>query len=254
MKRSILVILIILLATPLSYSQLWKMRRWEATIGAGPSFFFGDVGGYTIGKNILGFKDMSYLQTRFDVNGSVKYRFTRNLNARVSMTYAMFHATDVRGSNEGRELEATTSLFEPAIIGEYYFVKNYSENSYLFLRRKEAFIWHFLKSLDFYAFAGIGGALYNVKCNEALIELKEDPARGLKDGGFTAVVPAGLGTTLIYSPNLNFGLEVGGRYAFTDFLDGYTSQFSKANDVYYFLNLTITYKLKTGRNGLPRFR
>ncbi len=100
-------------------------------------------------------------------------------------------------------------VFEPAIIGEYYFVKNYSENSYLFTRRKEAFIWHLLKSLDFYAFAGIGGAVYNVKGNDALIELQEDPERDLKDSGFTAVIPAGLGTTLIYSPNLNFGLEVG---------------------------------------------
>ena len=254
MKRSILVLLIIFLAAPLSHSQLWKLRRWELSAGAGPSFFFGDVGGFSQGDNAIGFRDLTYLQTRFDVNGNFKYRFTRTLSARVSMTYAMFHATDTRGSNEGRILEATTNLFEPAIIGEYYFVKNYSESSYLFTRRKEAFIWHFLKSLDFYAFAGIGGAVYNVKGNEALIELQEDPERDLKDSGITAVIPAGLGTSLIYSPNLNFGLELGGRYAFTDFLDGYTSQYSKSNDVYYFLNLTITYKLKTGRNGLPRFR
>lgn len=249
MKRSILVLLIILLATPLSHSQLWKRRRWEAMAGAGPSFFFGDIGGYSQSKNILGFKDLTYLQTRFDINGSLKYRFTRYLNGRVSMSYAMFHATDVRGSNEGREMEATTSLFEPALICEYYFIKNYSENSWLFTRRKKAFIWNLLKSLDFYAFAGIGGAAYAVSGNDELI------SRGMKDSGFTAVVPAGLGTTLIYTPNLNLGLEVGGRYAFTDYLDGYHNpQYSKANDVYYFLNLTITYKLKTGRNGLPRFR
>lgn len=248
MKRSTLVLLIILLAAPLSYSQLWKMRRWEATLGAGPSFFFGDVGGYTIGKNLLGFKDLTYLQTRFNVNGSFKYRFTRNLNGRISMTYGIFHATDQRGSNEGRELEATTSLFEPSVMAEYYFVKNYSETSWLFARRKRAFIFDLLKSLDLYAFGGVGGAAYAVKGNDELI------SRELKDGGFTMVIPAGLGATLIYSPNLNFGLEVGGRYALTDYLDGYTSQFSKANDVYYFTNLTITYKLKTGRNGLPRFR
>jgi len=250
MKRSILFILIILLATPLSHSQLWKMRRWEASAGAGPSFFFGDIGGYSIGKNILGFKDMNYRQTRFDINGSLKYRFTRYLNGRVSMSYAMFHATDVRGANEGREMESTTSLFEPAFIGEYYFIKNYSETSWRFIRRKESFIWNLLKSLDFYAFAGIGGAVYFVSGNEELIKYPQ-----FKDGGFAAVIPAGLGTTLIYSPNLNFGLELGGRYAFTDYLDGYHHpQYSKANDVYYFLNLTITYKLKTGRNGLPRFR
>jgi hypothetical protein len=74
------------------------------------------------------------------------------------------------------------------------------------------------------------------------------------DSGFNLVIPGGIGTTLIYSPNLNFGAEIGARYAFTDYLDGYTSQFSKANDVYYFLNLTVTYKLKTGPRGLPSFR
>ncbi len=85
MKRPILVILIILLASPLSHSQLWKMKRWEAVAGAGPSFFFGDIGGFSQSKNILGFKDLTYLQTRFNVNGSLKYRFTRYLNGRISM-------------------------------------------------------------------------------------------------------------------------------------------------------------------------
>jgi hypothetical protein len=59
---------------------------------------------------------------------------------------------------------------------------------------------------------------------------------------------------VVYTPELNFGLEVGGRYTFSDYLDGYTSQYSKSNDVYYFLNLTVTYKPKMGRNGLPVFR
>jgi hypothetical protein len=225
------------------------MRRWEAVVGVGPSFFFGDIGGYTIGKNILGFKDLSYRQTRFDINGNLKFRITRFANVRLSLTYALLHATDVRGSNEGRSFEAATSIFEPALIVEYYFIKNYAENSYLFLKRKQSFIREMLKDLDFYVFAGIGGNAYTVKGNDALV------ARGMTSGGFTAVIPAGLGTTLIYSPNINFGLEVGGRYAFTDFLDGYSNpQYSKANDVYYFLNFTITYKLKTGPHGWPTFR
>ena len=249
MKRSILVLLIICLAAPYSHSQLWKMRRWEASAGVGPSFFFGDIGGFSSSQNILGLKDMNYRQTRFDINGNVKYRITRTVNARLSLTYAMFHASDERGTNNDREFEATTSVFEPAVLGEYYFIKNYSENSYLFLKRRESFIYHLLKSLDFYAFGGIGAAAFTVNGNDNLVA-----NASYVDHGFTPVIPVGLGTTLIYSPNLNFGLEVGGRYAFTDFLDGYTSQYSKANDVYYFLNLTFTYKLKTGPNGLPRFR
>lgn len=248
MRRSVLIILIFCLAVPFSHGQLWKMRRWEAMAGVGPSFFFGDIGGYSKTKNILGIKDLTYMQTRFDINANLKYRITRDVNARLSMTYGLFHATDLRGSNEGRAFETSTSIFEPALIGEYYFIKNYAENSYLFIRRKGGFIKTLFKSLDFYVFAGVGGLAYFVKGNDALV------AYGMKTSGFTAAIPGGLGTTLIYSPNLNIGVEVGGRYTFTDFLDGYTSQYSKAKDVYYFLNITVTYKLKTGPNGLPSIR
>jgi hypothetical protein len=248
MKRSILIILIILLSVPISQAQLWKMRRWEAMAGFGPSFFFGDIGGYSRSKNILGLKDMSFLQTRFDINGNVKFRITRQINARISMTYALMHATDERGSNEGRAYEASMSFFEPALIGEYYFIKNLAESNYLFVRGKQSFAKDLLTSLDFYAFTGVGGLSYSVKGNDALID------RGMETGGFTAVVPVGLGATLIFSPNLNFGVELGGRYAFSDYLEGYTSQYSKANDVYYFFNATVTYKLKTGPHGLPSFR
>jgi hypothetical protein len=248
MKRSILIILVFILSVPFSQAQLWKMKRWEVTLGVGPSFFFGDIGGYSQTKNILGLRDMTYLQTRFDINGNLKFRITRSVNIRLSMSYALFNATDVRGSNEGREMKATTSIFEPALIGEYYFIKNYAENSYLFYKGKEGYLRKILKSLDFYVFGGVGGAAYWVNGNDVLIE------HGMKTGGFTAVFPGGLGATLIYSPYLNFGVELGGRYTLTDYLDGYTSQYSKANDVYYFLNLTITYKLKTGRNGWPSFR
>ena len=72
--------------------------------------------------------------------------------------------------------------------------------------------------------------------------------------GLAPVIPAGLGATLIYTPNLNFGLELGGRYVFSDYIDGYHSQFSKANDVYYLMNVNITYKLKSGARGLPTLR
>jgi hypothetical protein len=250
MKRSILVILMICLTFPFSNAQLWKMKRWEVLGGMGPTFFFGDIGGFSRTKNILGLRDLSFLQTRFDINGNLKFRLTRDVNIRLSLTYGMFHATDSRGSNESRNFETSTNFFEPAVIGEYSFIKNYAENSYLFMKQKQGFMRNLFRSLDFYAFTGFGGLSFNVKGNALLSAYP-----GFTKSGFTAVIPAGLGTTLVFSPNLNFGLEVGGRYAFTDYLDGYTnSQYSKANDVYYFLNFTVTYKLKSGPHGLPSFR
>ena len=252
MKRSVLVILIFCLAVPFSQAQLWKMRKWELAGGVGPSFFFGDIGTYRKTENYLGFRDLSYLQTRYNINANLKYRLTREFNARISFAYGMFHATDERGSNENRPYEAATTFFEPTLLGEYYFIKNRSESSYLFVKRKGRFVWSLLRSLDFYGFAGIGGISYNVKANDALVDAMND--YNMPDSGFDFVIPGGIGATLVYTPNLNIGLELGGRYAFTDYLDGYTSQFSKANDVYYFLNFTLTYKMKTGPHGWPSFR
>lgn len=248
MKRSILLILLCCLLVPLGKAQIWKMKRYEATAALGPTFFFGDIGGFSKTENILGIKDLSFLQTRFDINVNFKYRITQDINARLSLSYGLLKATDERGSNEGREYEASISIFEPALIGEYYFIKNKAENSYLFTRGRGKALRRFFKSLDFYTFTGIGGVSYSIRGNDALIE------HGLDKSGFAAVIPVGLGSTLVFSPDLNFGVELGGRYSFSDNLDGYTSQFSSSNDVYYYFNFIVTYKLKTGSNGLPSFR
>ena len=250
MKRSILILLMFCFIVSIANAQqMWTLKRWEAVAGIGPSFFFGDIGGYSQTKNILGLKDITFKQTRFDFSATLRYRITQSLSARFSLTSGILRATDVRGSNENRGFEATTLIIEPALIGEYYFIKNKAENSYLFSKGESTGINGFIKSLDFYVFSGIGGCGYSVKGNSKLENY------GIKPGGFTAVIPVGIGSTLIYSPNFNFGVELSGRYSFTDYLDGYSNiQYSRSNDVYYFLNFTITYKLKTGANGLPSFR
>lgn len=252
MKRSLLIILLFYILGSVSQAQLWKINRYEASGGLGPSLFFGDVGGFSKTKNILGLRDMSFLQTRFNINFNFKYRFTQDINARLSLAYGLLHAVDTRGSNEPRGNEASTSFFEPAIIGEYYFIKNFAENSYLFAHRRGLGLGGLIKLLDFYVFTGIGGIGYSVTPNDVLRATQI--AKGLKSGGFAAIIPVGIGANMIYSPELNFGVEVGGRYAFTDYIDGYTSQFSSSNDVYYLVNFTITYKLRTGPKGLPLFR
>lgn len=253
MKRSLIIIFTICLlfhfGVGITYSQnLWKLKRYEATAGFGPSFFFGDIGGFSKTENILGIKDLSFRQTRFNLNGSLKYRVTSDVNVRLSLTYGLLHATDKRGSNENRDFEASISIFEPAVIGEYYFIKNSSEASWLVNKGRGNRFKSIISKLDFYAFTGIGGLSYSIKPNEKL------DAHGITKSGFTAVIPVGIGSSFNYTPQLNLGVELGGRYTLTDNLDGYSSQYSSSNDVYYFLNFTITYKVKTGANGLPSFR
>jgi hypothetical protein len=248
MKRPILTLLLLCFILSSTDAQIWKLKRWEAVAGFGPSFFFGDIGGYSKTKNILGLKDITFKQTRFNFNANLKYRLNQSVNLRASLTSGFMHATDTRGSNETRGMEASILGIETAAIGEFYFIKNKAEDSYLFTKGKGSGLIGFIKSLDFYTFVGIGGLGYSINGNNVLEN------HGIKAGGFTAVLPAGFGSTLIYSPNFNFGVEFSGRYSFSDNLDGYTSQYSSSNDVYYFLNFTITYKLKTGANGWPSFR
>ncbi len=248
MKRFFLTLLLLCFIISSTDAQLWKTRRYEATLGVGPSFFFGDIGGTSNGINILGIRDINFNQTRFNFNVNAKYRVHQDLNIRLSITSGVFHATNTGVSNERRLYESSTFFIEPALIGEYYFIKNKVENSYLFSKGNQPGLGGIFKSLDFYVFTGIGGCSYSVKGNSAL------EAVMTKRAGFTAVIPGGVGTTLVYSPNFNFGLELTGRYTFSDNLDGYTSQYSSSNDVYYFFNFTITYKLKTGPNGWTSFK
>ena len=72
----------------------------------------------------------------------------------------------------------------------------------------------------------------------------------LPTSGFTAIIPFGVGAKLAFDPNILFGIELTGRYAFSDYLDGYTSQWSERNDVYHTFSVTFNYRIKTARNGL----
>jgi hypothetical protein len=248
MKRIFMLFILFIVAGQIMYSQdLWRRKRYEAYVGFGPSQFFGDVGGFTPKKNILGFKDLSFRQTRFDVNLGLKYRIYEDLSVRLSFAYGMLHATDERGSNETRDYEARTTIFEPAIIAEYSFIKSNNENSFLFQRGRSGSRGSFLSSIDIFAFGGIGGVSFKVEGNDALID------RGMVNSGFSAVIPLGVGASLLINPDFNLGFEIGGRYCFSDYLDGFTSQYSSSNDVYYFVNFTFTYKILTGSNGLPEF-
>ena len=229
-------------------AQLWRLKRYEISGGIGTTQFFGDIGGYSNVKNVLGIRDFTFKQTRFNINTNVRYRIAEDISLRVNLVFGMFHATDAIGSNVRRGFECRTMFFEPSLIAEYYFIKNKEENSFVFLNKNETLLKSFFASLDFYAFTGFGGLAYKVKPNDVLSPFVTNTS------GFTGVVPLGIGVTMIYSGKINFGLEVGGRFTYSDNLDGFTSASSQYNDVYHLVNFTITYKIITGKKGVTKFR
>ena len=216
MRKFLIIIVALFFLSSISNAQLWKLRRYELTGGLGTTQFFGDIGGFSIGKNFLGLKDFTFRQTRINFSPGMKYRILDDVTVRLNLAFGYFHATDVRGSNESRVFESTTRFFEHSIIGEYYFIKSPGENSFLFMTGDRTVIQSLLSSLDLYGFAGFGGLSYKVRPNDLLAP------RVTKTRGFSAVIPVGVGVNLIYSTYINFGLELSGRYAFSDNIDGYT--------------------------------
>lgn len=247
MKRGFLVFFLLILIYPAANGQLWKLRRYELSGSFGTSQFMGDIGGFTPGENALGFKDLIINNTRFAVGLGMRYRIYERFSVKLDLSYGLIHATDVKGSNEARDFEATTSVFEPGVRAEYYILKNRAESSYRFTKGQEIFS-SILAKMDLYAYAGLAPIMYSVNPNENLLAVIE------KDGGTALAIPLGVGANYLISPNVLVGVDLGYRLTSTDYLDGYTSQYSKHNDVYYFMTFVFTHKLKTSEKGLPSFR
>jgi hypothetical protein len=247
MKKLLLTLAIFLFLYAGADAQLWKLRRYEISAAVGTTQLYGDIGGYTKGENALGFKDISISQTRFNFMAGFRYRVAEKISLKLNLAFGSFYSSDVTGSNEGRGFKSTTTFFEPTISGEYYFIKNKNENSYLVMNKGKGGFKNILSKLDLYAFTGIGGLSFKVHPNDPLAAMNQ------KTSGFTPVIPLGVGVNLNYSSYVNFGVELSSRFTFSDYVDGYTSAYSKSNDLYHFINFTFTYKLKTGMNGWPTF-
>lgn len=220
---------------------LWYLRRYEISFGVGLTQIFGDIGGFSSNANILGFKDLTYRQTRINFNPSLKYKITKEITARASLSTGYFHTIDERGSNVRRGFESSTLFIEPSLVGEYHFLVSTINRKQLRSKRliNDRSI---LAKVDVYGFSGLGLVSYTVLPNDKLESFI------INKSGLAAVIPVGIGANLIYSRTFNLGLEIGGRYAFTDKLEGYSSQYSKFNDCYYLINFVLTYKIRLSAN------
>lgn len=239
MKQTLILFIIVNVIPLPGFSQLWRTRRIELTGAIGTTHFFSDIGRYSPGENPIGIRDLSIANLGINVMADARYRINRKFTVRTNLAGGYLHASDIHGSRAGRDFEVLTRFFQPALIGEYYILNNGHGNSFLFLTNKRSTRSPFTSFLDIYAFAGIGGVLWDVTPNPPLA-LHITNTRG-----FTAVIPLGVGVSKNFSGDFKGGFEVGGRYALKDNIDSYVSASDK--DSFYFLNATFTWKIKTIR-------
>ncbi len=228
-------------------AQKWKLKRYEAIAGIGTSNYFGDIGGSADENNLLGLKDIDLKSTKPSFSAGIRYRITSLWSAKLGLTYAWLSGDDQGSRNEARGFSYSTTLFEPSVQVEYSIIPEERRHSSTAWFNKRGMLNNYSR-VNLYIFAGLGGAFFGVKPDSVLAENYDEEH---KTTGM--VIPAGVGLKYVIDDLWSVGFELGGRLTTTDYLDGYTSEWSNTNDIYYFGIINAIYKIRTTRKGIPYF-
>ena len=244
--KTILFILLMIISTT-SFSQRWKLSRSELVYGVGVSNYFGDIGG-AIGSNALGFGDIDIMSSRPVLAIGYRYKLYDRVAIKANLNYAKIHSSDVKSSNEIRKYSFSTNIFELNVHAEYHFTKEKLVATYsaMSLRGK---LGNIKNNLNFYAFAGVGGAYFKPKANEELLQ------RGfVENKNLALVIPFGLGVKYPLSSKTFVGLELGRRFVTSDYMDGFSPKASNTRDLYYFTVINVSYRIEKRKKGRRKYR
>ena len=252
-KRFYIFVLLLLIAFPL-YSQKWKLTRYEAIVGIGTANYYGDIGGGNSENNLLGLKDVfswnSIRNTGPCIYFGGRYKLQQDRAIKVNLIYGYFRDDDKGSINAQRDYSFRTHAIEPSVQYEYYFIQE-ERRKFSFAAFNRRGMMNNISKIGVYAFGGLGGVVYFAKFfnnyNPAVETVNTNKH-------ITIAIPIGLGIKYIYSSEMAFGFELGRRYLTTDYFDGFTSKYSKYNDIYLFGVFNVVYRLRTDRNGYPVFR
>jgi hypothetical protein len=243
--------LFLLTENPL-YSQSWWSMKYELTGGITVNSLFGDIGGYPSTENMMGFKDMqvSMLRPGFDIG--LRYKINQRWSVKGGIDYSLFAASDKGYKNEARSLSVNTSGISFGGQGEYSIV---SED---FTKRKRLTFSDggLVTSIGLYNLYVLAGfkimSFAPVLSNPAGIHIASDET--ITGRGLALIIPIGIGFKYFINNRFSITTELTACFSSSDYLDGYTSSFSKANDFFYQFKFGCAYKLYTSKKGLPSFR
>jgi OOP family OmpA-OmpF porin len=248
MKRALFLILIILFVSSGGFSQRWKLRRYEGVLGIGTSNVFSDLGG-TVDASMFFIQDIKFRDTRPSLYSAIRYKIDQTFSTKLALIYGYGKTEDFEGSrNEGRGFVSSTHIVETSAHIEYYFIKEEKRYRSAAMFNRRGMLNNY-STINAYVFAGVGLARYWPTLE---IEPRGTDIYDFKSK-FIVAFPAGIGLKYIVSDKWIIGYEIGGRYTFCDYLDGFKPAASKHNDVYWISTFNINYRIKTSRRGLPLF-
>lgn len=248
-KYSAIIIVFASLFAESVHGQRWRLRRYEVGGGIGMTQVFGDIGGTLESENWYGLKDIKLDETSLVVPIYARYKIDPRYSVKANLALGFGHGEDA-GSRNDRGRSYKTRLLEFSAQGEYYFLSEDTRRTSAAMFNKRGMINNYM-SFSAYGFLGVGGTYSNATVNFTQEQFPKDDIRASNIG---VVFPFGVGIKLTLDDRwLVFG-ELGYRYSITDYIEGYKqTEASKHNDVYYFLSISVGYRLDTSRNGVPGF-
>jgi hypothetical protein len=215
MRRSALLLVFLSFLSSSIFSQIGKRESFfEFQAGLGPLFMITDIGKVGYGGNI-------------ELTG--KYRLHQHIALKLSIAGGLGLGTDAGTENESRGMEYYSILAELTGQIELYLLKEGRGSG-------KGGHMGFKPRVRPYIYAGGGPLLYFPKhTHENAEELAEfNP--------YTVIMLGGVGFLYRVNNDIFWGMQAGGRFSTTDYLDGYTPAESTSNDTYYTAQVFILYR------------
>lgn len=201
-------------------------------LNLGASNYMGEIGGMQFDANPF-LVDMLVPQTGMAFGGFYRYSFNDRLSAKVQLNWVRIHGADSLSDPDeapqrfARNLSFRTDIFEVMLTGEYNWlvINDISRRS--------------RKRIDFasYAFAGFGALLYypHAKLDDNWYYLRPLATEGVDNeyNEMTIAVPLGVGAHFTIENKYRIGMEIGYRFAFTDYLDDVSTDYAAPSELPY---------------------
>ncbi|PLX10831.1 MAG: hypothetical protein C0594_04305 [Marinilabiliales bacterium] len=245
MKKVFILITVLIFLGNFADAQRWKRTRYEVLFGVALTNLQGDLGGANSDEIYM--IDYDLFATRAALDLGLRYKATESVALKLNIIPGLFNGSDkytTASGRAGRQNTTSTFLLETSVQGEISLIKERLSTRYTFRNMRD----FRLKYVNTYLIFGVGGYYYNAKRTSEVYG-------NASYSGYKLSIPLGIGFKYGINRRFSLNLEYGARKTFDDYIDAYASSVAgnKNKDLYMFLRINISYKLRTSRSGLPRF-
>jgi len=224
---------------------IFMYPEWTFDGGVGYSNSFTDIGGKAWeGKDI--FTDVQMRTTKLAFSTFVNFRYKTRMGYGFAFNYTKFSGADAYASNTSRterNNSFSNTIYEFGFNHKFYLLRNLYRQG-----------WTYREPTQFYAYYGFYTFINNPVLNAPYVEYK--PSK--KISKFQISIPIGVGFHYTFENHLRFGFDFGYRKSFTDYIDGFTTDFSNRKDCYsiatFYAGYALSknkYKKRTNDNKKP---